>query len=155
MTRGPAVLGPNWLIAIRRYLVAITVGNLLWETAQIPLYTLWRTDTPGAIVEAVLHCTLGDLLIGTIALIAALAAAGSSAWPDENGARVAVATVIVAAGYTVYSEYMNTVVRQRWAYTEWMPRLPWLGTGLAPLAQWFVIPPLALLWAGKPPRDEE
>jgi hypothetical protein len=63
--------------------------------------------------------------------------------------------VIVAVGYTVYSEYMNTVVRQSWAYTEWMPRLPWLGTGLAPLAQWFVIPPLALLWAGKPPRDEE
>jgi hypothetical protein len=149
VTRGPAEMCPNWLITIRRYLVAIAIGNLLWETAQVPLYTLWRTGTSGAIAQAVLHCTVGDLLIGAVALIAALAAFGSPAWPDESGACIAVATVIVAAGYTVYSEYMNTVVRQRWAYTERMPRLPWLGTGLVPLAQWFVIPPLALLWAGR------
>ena len=145
MTRGPTELRPNWLIAIRRYLVAIAIGNLFWETAQLPLYTLWRTGTPGAIAQAVLHCTLGDLLIGTIALIAALAAFGSPAWPDENGTRVAVATVIVAAGYTVYNEYINTSVRRSWAYTEWMPTLPWLGTGLAPLAQWLVGPAIAFV----------
>jgi hypothetical protein len=145
VTRAPAGLRLNWLIAIRRYLVAIAVGNLLWETAQLPLYTLWRTGTPGAIAEAVLHCTLGDLLIGTIALIAALSAFGSPAWPDENATRVAVATVIVAASYTIYSEYINTSVRSSWAYTEWMPTLPWLGTGLAPLAQWVVGPTIAFV----------
>ncbi len=146
MTLSPTVRPSNWLIAIRRYLVAIAIGNLLWETAQLPLYTLWRTGTPGAIAQAVLHCTLGDLIIGTIALVAALTAVGSPAWPDKNATRVAVATIIVAVGYTIYSEYMNTSVRNLWAYSEWMPTLPWLGTGLAPLAQWMVVPTVAFVF---------
>lgn len=145
MTRDPTELRPNWLIAIRRYLVAIAVGNLLWETAQLPLYTIWRTGTRRAIAQAALHCTLGDLFIGTIALIAALAAFGSPAWPHENVTRVAVATIAVATGYTTYSEYMNTSLRNSWAYSEWMPTLPWLGTGLAPLAQWMVVPAIAFV----------
>jgi hypothetical protein len=28
-----------------------------------------------------------------------------------------------------------------------MPRLPLLGTGLSPIAQWFVVPTAALVWA--------
>jgi len=32
----------------------------------------------------------------------------------------------------------------RWAYSEAMPHLPVLGTGLLPLLQWLVIPPLVL-----------
>jgi len=139
-------LQANWLSTIRRYLVALAIGNLLWETAQMPLYTLWRTGTPGVIADAVLHCTLGDVLIGAVTLIAALAAVGSPAWPHETIVRVAVAVVIMAAGYTVYSEYMN-VVRGSWTYTEWMPTLPLLGTGLGPLAQWVVVPVLALAWS--------
>ena len=51
--------------------------------------------------------------------------------------------------YTVYSEYLNTVVRGAWAYTEWMPTVPWLGTGLSPLAQWLIIPTVTLIWAGR------
>jgi hypothetical protein len=140
-------LRPDWLIAISRYLIAIAFGNLLWETAQMPLYALWRTGTAAAIAQAVLHCTLGDVLIATVALVAALAVVGSPAWPNENVVSVAVAVVTVAASYTAYSEYVNTSVRKSWAYTEWMPTLPWLGTGLAPLAQWVVVPVLALAWA--------
>jgi hypothetical protein len=125
-------LRPNWLIAIRRYLIAIAFGNLLWETetAQMPLYTLWRAGTAAAIAQAVLHCTVGDVLIATLALVAALAVAGSAAWPNENVVSVAVVVVIGAASYTAYSEYVNTSVRKSWAYTEWMPTLPWLGTVL-------------------------
>jgi hypothetical protein len=44
----------------------------------------------------------------------------------------------------VLSEYVNTVIRATWAYSDLMPTMPWLGTGLAPLAQWIVIPGLAL-----------
>lgn len=42
--------------------------------------------------------------------------------------------------------HLNTVFRRAWAYSELMPTLPWLGTGLAPLLQWLLIPPLALSW---------
>jgi hypothetical protein len=39
---------------------------------------------------------------------------------------------------------VNTAVRRSWSYNEWMPTLPWLGTGVAPLAQWLVVPTFAL-----------
>src|SRR3546814_5165705 len=38
--RKPAA-GGGWLAAVRRYLAVIAVGNLLWEFAQLPLYTIW------------------------------------------------------------------------------------------------------------------
>jgi len=82
--------------------------------AQLPLYTLWRTGTASVIAQAVIHCTFGDVLIGTVTLIPALAAVGSPAWPNETIVSVAVAVVIMATGYTVYSEYMNTAVRGSW-----------------------------------------
>jgi divalent metal cation (Fe/Co/Zn/Cd) transporter len=97
-------LRPNWLITIRRYLIAIAFGNLLWETVQMPLYTPRRTGTAAVIAQAVLHCTLGDVLIATAALVAALAVVGSPAWPNGNVVGVAVAVVIIAASYTAYSE---------------------------------------------------
>jgi hypothetical protein len=59
---------------------------------------------------------------------------------------VTVATAVVAfgVGYTIGSEYINTIVRGSWAYTAWMPTLPWIGTGRALLTQWMVLPASAL-----------
>ena len=34
------------LSAVGRYLLTILVGNLLWESAQLPLYTIWRDGSP-------------------------------------------------------------------------------------------------------------
>jgi hypothetical protein len=59
----------------------------------MPLYALRRTGTAAAIAQAVLHFTLGDVLIATVALVAALAVIGSPAWPNENVVSVAVAVV--------------------------------------------------------------
>ena len=140
---------PDWLTVIRRYLVTATAGNFVWETAQMPLYTLWHTGTAREITEAVLHCTLGDAAIASVALIAALALVGSPLWPDRRLGAMIVVVAVGSVGYTIYSEYVNTVLQRSWAYTAWMPRLPWLGTGLAPLGQWLIIPPVALLWAGR------
>lgn len=137
----------DWLTVTRRYLVVVTAGNLVWEVAQMPLYTLWHTGTAREIAWAILHCTLGDLAIAMVSLIAALVLVGSPAWPDRRARAVTVAVVIGAVGYTIYSEYLNTVVRRSWAYTDWMPALPLLGTGLAPLAQWLIVPSLALAWS--------
>lgn len=137
----------NWLTASRRYLVAIGAANLVWETAQIPLYTLWRTDPPGALAFAVLHCTAGDIAIASVAFVMALALVGRPGWPAERWVAVAVVVTLLGAGYTVFSEYQNTVVRRSWAYSEWMLVVPWIGTGLSPLFQWLVIPPFALAWA--------
>jgi hypothetical protein len=133
----------TWLSAIRWYLAVIAVGNLLWEFAHMPLYTLWRTGTVGEIVFAAAHCTGGDVLIATASLVLALIAVGSPAWPSERFLPVAVAAMALGLGYTAFSEWLNIGVRRAWAYSDLMPVLPWFGTGLSPLAQWLVVPALA------------
>ncbi|MEO6666719.1 MAG: cytochrome c [Nitrospiria bacterium] len=45
-------------------------------------------------------------------------------------------------GYTVVSEWVNVDLRGAWGYAAAMPRLPWIGTRLAPLMQWVLLPPL-------------
>ncbi len=49
--------------------------------------------------------------------------------------------------YTAFSEWLNLVVRQSWAYSPLMPVIG--GIGLTPLLQWLVIPPLAFRFARK------
>jgi len=45
----------------------------------------------------------------------------------------------------VFSEWLNVEVRATWTYTDQMPVLPPLGTGLTPLLQWLIVP--TLTWA--------
>lgn len=45
---------------------------------------------------------------------------------------------------TIVFEGLATGVLGRWTYAESMPRLPILGTGLLPVLQWLLIPPLVL-----------
>ena len=147
-TRNPSGRS-DWLTTLRRYLLASAVGHLGWETAQLPLYTIWRTGAPRDIVIAVLHCTLGDLSISLVTLIVALMVIGSPDWPTQQFALVFATAVILSVGYTVYSEYVNIVVRQSWAYGPLMPTLPWIGTGLSPLLQWVIVPSLAFVWSSR------
>jgi hypothetical protein len=143
-----------WLTVMRRYLAATAAGSLAWESAQLPLYTIWAAGRPAELLYAVLHCTLGDVLIAAGALGLALAIAGGG-WPGSARAYRAVAACAVAfgLGYTVYSEWLNVAVRQSWAYAPGMPRVPPLGTGLAPLLQWIVVPALAFRFAASRRSD--
>ncbi|MEQ8393706.1 hypothetical protein [Thalassobaculum sp.] len=136
-----------WFPVLRRYLAVIAVGNLAWEFVQLPLYTIWHDGTPREIAFAALHCTGGDVLIAGAALLGALLVAGTGEWPRDRFATVAVLAMLGGLGYTVFSEWLNTEIRASWAYTETMPRLPLIGTGLAPLAQWIVVPLFAFWWA--------
>jgi hypothetical protein len=135
----------GWLQGLRVYLVGIAVGNLAWETLQLPLYTIWRTGTPREQAFAVIHCTLGDLLIALSSLVLALMIVGHSAWPFSRFRQVAGLTIAFGVGYTAFSEWLNVVVRTSWAYSEWMPVIPLFGfrLGLSPLLQWIVVPAAA------------
>lgn len=139
---------------IEIYLGTTLGANAIWEVAQLPLYTIWRTATPREIAFAVFHCTIGDLMIATLSLVLALICFGGSAWPRERFTSVMVATLVTGIGYTVYSEYLNTVVRKAWAYTDLMPTLPPFGTGLSPLLQWIIVPTIGFAvmrgWVRRP-----
>ncbi|KAB2916385.1 MAG: hypothetical protein F9K29_11600 [Hyphomicrobiaceae bacterium] len=139
-----------WLLVLRRYLIAIAFGNLAWEFAQLPLYTIWHEGSAKRIVFAAVHCTGGDVLIAGSTLVGSLLVLGGSRWPDRRYERVAAAAVVGGLAYTLFSEWLNTEVRGSWAYAGSMPQLPLIGTGLAPLMQWLIIPPLAFWWARRP-----
>lgn len=149
----PAGPAPAWLAMMRATLVRVVPAMLAWELLQLPLYTLWTDGTTRDIAFAVLHCTAGDALIVLAALSWSLVLAGEPHWPDQGFGRVLAATLVIGLAYTVYSEWLNVEIRGTCAYAAAMPRLPVLGTGLAPLLQWLVLPPLALLAARRAPRD--
>lgn len=138
-----------WHTALRRYLCVILAGNLVWESAQVPLYTIWWTGTWGEIVFAAVHCTGGDVLIALTSLTLALLVAGTGAWPFERYRVVATLTVLFGVAYTSFSEWLNIVVRAAWAYSDLMPVLPLFGfdVGLSPLLQWILVPLFGFWWA--------
>lgn len=144
----PVATDDFWRIALRQYLAFVTVANLIWETAQLPLYTIWASGNARELTFAVVHCTVGDALIATSSLVLALFIAGE-AWPGSQAARhrVAALSVVFGVGYTAFSEWLNIVVRQSWAYSSLMPVVPIIDTGLSPIAQWIVIPMTGFWWA--------
>ncbi len=83
-------------------------------------------------------------MIATLAIVTALLLVGTSEWPQIGMVQVIILILVIGIGYTIYSEWLNTVVRQSWTYAPAMPLMPWLGTGLAPLLQWIVVPLLAM-----------
>lgn len=140
----------DWLSVLRRYVVVSLLGNLIWEFAQLPLYTLWYEGSVREIVFAAVHCTGGDVLIASASLLAALLFAGDSRWPRARFRTVSAITILSGLAYTIFSEWLNTEIRGSWAYSEWMPTLPLIGVGLSPFAQWLVVPMVALWWARGP-----
>ena len=136
-----------WRLVLARYLPALAAFNLLWEIAQLPLYTLWTGAPPAYIAYAVLHCTVGDVLIGAGALLAALVATRAGTLREWRWMRVSIFAVAFGLAYTAFSEWMNTAIRGNWAYSEWMPVLPFVSLGLAPLLQWVMVPIAALAFS--------
>jgi hypothetical protein len=139
----------SWSFVLRRYLPRLALCSLAWEIAQLPLYTLWTESRLDWIAFAVVHCTVGDAMIGTAALVVALilSRAGHPAnWP---GTKICAWMVLLALAYTLASERIN-LIQGNWAYSDWMPVVPWVEVGLAPLLQWIVVPLAAWRWANRP-----
>ena len=142
----PAV---QWHGALRRYFATITSGNLVWEFLHMPLYTIWQEEAPGKIVFAAVHCTGGDILIALASLTISLLLVGNGTWPAGRFRAVAASTIGLGMIYTIFSEWLNIVVRAAWAYSDLMPVVHFTGfeLGLSPLLQWIVVPSAAFWWA--------
>jgi len=94
-----------------RYLAFLAALNLVWEFAQMPLYTIGQSGSRRDIVLAGLHCTAGDVMIGGVTLLAALLVSGPAAWPEEGRLRVIATAVAFGLAFTVFSEWLNVEIR--------------------------------------------
>lgn len=142
----------EWLGALRRWLAVMAAANLLWETAHLPLYTIWDSGSPSELAFAVIHCTGGDILIGLSSLTLALLLIGDSSWPVVGRIRIGALTMAFGLSYTIFSEWLNIEVRQAWEYGDLMPIVPLINTGVSPILQWSIIPLVAFWWAYEPAK---
>lgn len=115
--------------------------NAIWEFGHSSLYTdhgrgLWY------VVWSRLHCSGGDVMILVITFWVVSLMARSRTWVTDDALWPRVLLVIGGLSYTVFSEWLNTTVRETWAYAESMPQV--FGFGLSPLLQWIVVPPVVL-----------
>ena len=138
------------LRSLFRFLAVVGGLNLIWEIGQLPFYTLWHDGSWQEIGYAVAHCTAGDVLIALACAIAVLAITRWH-WPTlgRQTAIFLLCFITISVAYTIFSELLNTTVRGNWAYSDLMPVLPLLGTGITPLAQWIAVPILAF-WLCSP-----
>ena len=138
----------TWSILFYLYVPWLAGLSLAWEVLQTPLYTLWRDESQAYVAFSILHCTAGDVMIGSASLLLALVFGREQAPAQWHWRRIIVVLLLVGPAYTIFSEWLNTSLF-RWTYSELMPTLKVgdIEVGLSPLLQWLLVPPLALYLA--------
>lgn len=118
--------------------------NLAWEMWQVPFFLGMAEAPHWQAVKACTQATMGDAGIALAAFWVAAALAKNRRWilaPSKRDLAAFIGTGLIA---TIAFEALATEVLGRWTYIEAMPRLPIIGTGLLPLLQWLLIPPLVV-----------
>jgi hypothetical protein len=115
--------------------------SLVWEGLQSPFYADTYTAPWRTVMVDRLHCAGGDGMILLVTFWTVAWRWGRS-WMCQAHWAPLLAFLTLGVAYTVASEYVNVFVRQRWAYSPWMPRVA--GIGLVPLLQWVVVPALSV-----------
>jgi hypothetical protein len=118
--------------------------NFVWEIWQMPFFRGMAEQSHWLGVKGCTQATFGDAGIALAAFWITALIAGTRGWIMQSSrSRIAI-FIGVGLVATITLEALATGVLERWAYSDAMPRLPILGTGLTPVVQWLVIPPLVL-----------
>lgn len=131
---------PELNIAIFAFLL-----NFVWEFWQIGWFADISTASHLEGVKICTRATFGDIGIALIAFWAVSFAERKRSWVSNPTKRNVMSFAFIGVVITILFEWLATNILERWAYADSMPTLPILGTGLLPLIQWVVIPPL-ILW---------
>lgn len=118
--------------------------NYPWEFLQVPFFAGMAAAPHW---PAVLFCTraaAGDAAIAVAAYWIVAAMVRRRAWVTTPNMRHVVGFVAAGLVITTIVERLATEVWNRWEYAAIMPTLPVLGTGVVPLLQWIVLPPLVV-----------
>ena len=116
--------------------------NLAWEIAHVRLYTIWAEADRASVAWALLHCSLGDVVIALAMFALAGIVLWRADWPASRPWTGSAIVVIGAMAFTAWSEWYNVYRTGAWGYTSDMPMI--FGIGLSPLLQWLILPPVIL-----------
>ncbi|MGQ9424318.1 hypothetical protein ACXYTJ_00030 [Gilvimarinus sp. F26214L] len=118
--------------------------HVAWENWQILFY---RGMADARHAEAVWLCTraaFGDANIALAAYTLAALAARNWRWPAAASRLALAVYLFVGIAITIVFEHLATKTWGRWQYSDMMPVLPVLGTGVLPLVQWILVPLISL-----------
>lgn len=118
--------------------------HYVWEFLQVPFFEGMPEVSHWEGIRTCSQATLGDAWILLLAYWTAAVIERSRYWLEKPSTRAWLIFIGTGLVITVLLEWLATEVWDRWTYAPEMPVVPFIGTGLLPLAQWLLIPPLAL-----------
>jgi len=118
--------------------------NLAWEFWQVPFFRDMAALSHWEGIKLCSLATAGDALIAVAAFRLAARAGRGRDWFLAPARREMAVFLLTGVAATVLFEALATRVLDQWQYGAAMPVLPVLGTGVVPVVQWLVIPPLVL-----------
>lgn len=110
----------------------------------MPFYEGLKTLDYMSVVRTCTQASLGDGVISVLAYWSAVLIARSRNWIHEIAIAPAVTYMATGLVITIFMEWLATEILDRWQYALNMPVLPLVGTGLMPILQWLILPPLIL-----------
>ncbi len=115
--------------------------NFAWEVLQTPFFL----DISGKINTIIWYrfqCTLGDVMIslGSFWLVALISK--TRTWFLNLTKARLLLFVAFGVSYTIFSEIKNVSLNKLWAYSDFMPVIPYIDVGIIPIIQWIILPPL-------------
>lgn len=131
---------PEWNIAIFSFLL-----NFVWETQQMPFFQLAPELSCLEITRNCTLATVGDVGISITAFWTVAAILKSRQWFYQPRLWQIGGFILIGVVMTVIFEALATGPLNIWEYATLMPTVPFLGTGLLPLLQWVLLPPI-IVW---------
>jgi len=123
--------------------------HFVWEFIQVPTSTGMTEMNHWRGIKLSLWATFGDVGFALTAYWTARLVARSRGWILRPTRVPFMVFVAVGIGLTIGFEFYHTNISLRWTYSDLMPLVPPFGTGLSPLLQWLVLPPLVVWLTGR------
>ncbi len=119
--------------------------HFIWEFIQVPTYAGMAELDHWQGVLVCTQATFGDVGIALVAFWTASISVRSRQWIRALAPKPLGIYVLTGIAITIALEYIYTQITHRWTYSDLMPLVPPLGTGLSPLLQWVIVPLLVVL----------
>ncbi len=130
---------PEWNVGIFSFLL-----SFFWEVQQMPFYQFSSAISCSDRTRNCTLATVGDVGISLTSFWVVAALSKSRQWVHRPSRKQISLFTLVGVVITIVFEALATGPLDRWAYAEFMPTIPFLGTGLVPLLMWLLMPPLTI-----------